>query len=776
MNGVWLKDAGRVVASSDLTVVVAAFSCEGSNFSGGSITVSPNGTWYVGVDLFTGAVIALPRLGHRGWIPVLRVVTDDTSIVSSTAIPAEMPKSRIPRTIKKLADGQAISVVIMGSSLTQSGESGYDWPSMIFSPSASLTKYGIPGVTTKYTGVGGAPNQYQLAQTGVCGGNSSMTYDDAGAPVQVTKPGTPPTGRSNMFDGVDLVVIGCLANGGDYRLQCIEPIIRNLRKLGTEVILLSDNPQITSSWTRTYTEMASSGLYSDGPFVKQIADMYGIEYADTAAYVFDAAMRYRANGAVYGLNDSIHMSNGLPAGRTAIPSCGHEVWARAVRSVIPVGGDPAVPETRTYDFGTGEQGWMPYSTANINASSGSLVVTKNTAAVNQWGGSITTLPQIYAGDTVRVRGTASGTSANGVTVGLQYSGWASDNKSVPEGSFDVTITCNTNSTHLLFYGSNNSAALGANFTIDNIVIDITHNAASIKNMYPNRSVEILPIPQSRVVSDFKTPGEAFVILPEFEQFLVAGNAARGTLGAHPWGSRSFARRFYSGTGSTSDMLTVATGKSCGFAAHAVVGLSMIRYSDPVADTGCTVDVYTNNTKIKTLTFGVTPFANEWYSTIFTPSELGATGVGSIKYVTLVVTAGTLKIAALVALTAELEFVPLEDIKFVGSWSFLENDGGTITRGRATDTVNDYAWIKCPDNAQRAQWLIACRSNSQPVDLTCNKAATLGFATNGTNHMRAVGGLRAANSVHAIKLKSAAASPVVGNRSLHVAGAVVILDR
>lgn len=774
-----LAGVGQSIVStvSGLTVTVAPFRAGVFSSLGGTLALLPSGTWFVGVDLFTGAVIALPRLGHRGWVPVARVVTGTTSVTSISQITPELPASRIPRTLKKIMDGQAISVLVMGSSLTQSGGSGQDWPSMLFAAGASLTAYRVPGtITVQYCGVGGAPNQYQLAQTGLGGFNGSMTYDDAGSPVQATNPNFLPSDRSNLFDGVDLVVLGCLANGGDYRLDCIEPTVRNLRKMGVEVILVSDDAQIGTPYAQTYAALTAAGLYVDGPVVKRIADLYGCEFADTAAYVVDATLRYPTNGAIYGLNDSIHMSNALPAGRTATPSCGHEMWARAVRSVIPIDGQPAAPVTLTYDFSTGLQGWTAFSAANVDASSGALVVTKNTAATNQWGGWIQTLPQIYVGDTVRVRGTASGTSGNGTSIGLQYSGWASNSVGFGDGAFDVTLTCTANSTALLFYGGNNAAANGAAFTVDNLIIDILHVAGSQTDLIPSRPVEARALPPSRVVTDMKTPGDAHIVLPANDQFIISGNELKGTLGAHPWGSSSFARRFCSAISSTTDLLTVAAGQSCGFAASAVVGLSVIRFSDPATDSGCTVDVYRNGAKIKTLTFTAAPFANEWYSTIFTPTELAQGGIGSITSVTLAVTAGTLKVAAFVALTAEIEFVPLEGINFVGSWPFTESDGGTGTRGRATDTVADYAWLKCPPTARRVQWLLACRSNSQPVNIYSGKSSALNVATNGVNHFRAKGGLIGPGAVHSIKPVSAAASPVVGNRSLHVSGAVIIYDR
>lgn len=755
-----------VSISSGLTVNVAAFRAGVFSSAGGSIVLVANGTWFVGVDLFTGAVIALPRLGHRGWVPVAKVVTGTSSVTSIEQIAPVLPVSRIPRTLKKILSGQAISVVVMGSSLTQGGNTT-DWPGMLFNVSSPLTAYRVPGtISAQYRGVGGAPNQFQLSQLGFASAHTAYGYPGSGYPFALTAK-APPNGRSAMFSGVDLVVLGCLANGGDYRLECIEPIIRKLRQAGVEVIVTTDNPQGPTS---AYSTMATAGLYVDGTEVMRIAELYGVELADTAAYVFEAHLRYGSG--IYG--DTIHMSGAAPAGRTAAPSCGHEVWARAVRSLIPVDGQPAAPQTVTYDFATGAQGWTGYSAATIDASVGSLVITKNTAAVSQWGGWIMSLPQIYNGDTVRVRGTATRTSGDGVQIGLQYGGWASNAVGIGDGAFDVTLTATHDSTALLFYGGNNAAANGADFVIDDLVVDITHIAGQTLDLIPGRPTESRPLPPIRVVTDFKTPADTFVILPADELMTTIADSRKGTLGAHPWGASSFARCFAPNTSSTADLLTVPTGKGAFLSAQGVVGLSLIRYQDQ-NDAPCTFEVYRNDTLVKTVTLGTVPFGNEWYTSIYTPTEYNqaaATEVGDS--VRIAVTSGTLKIAALVALTADIDYLFPEQITFVGNWLASEAEGGGGMFGRPTDTANDFAMVKC--TGRRLQWILANRSNSQPVDFYSDRDVSLNESQTGVNHIRARGGLLGPGAMHTIKLRSAAASPVAGNRSLHVGGAIVINDR
>ncbi|MEY9466301.1 hypothetical protein ABH973_006714 [Bradyrhizobium ottawaense] len=765
-----------IARASGLNVRVEAFHVQGFSFVGGAVAIAAAGTWYVGVDLFTQALIALPRLGHRGWIPVAKVVASASAVTLIQQISPVLPVTRIPRVLKKIIAGQAINVVVMGSSLEQGGNTT-DWPGMLFNASSGLTAYRVPGtISTKYKAVGGAPNQYQLAQLGFASGHTGYGYPSAGFP-RALEAKLPPNGRSQLFSGVDLVVIGVLANGGDYRLECIEPIIRKLRQAGVEVILTTDNPQAASSWTLSYAALSGSGLYVDGPEVIRIADLYGVELADTAAYVFDATLRYTGDGRIYAAGDSIHMANGAPAGRTAAPSCGHEVWARAVRSVITIDGQPGAPVSTSYDFSSGLQGWTNYAGANssVSAASGALAITKAGAGTVQWGGWITSLSQIYVGDTVRVRGTVTGAAAAGFQIGLQSGGWAGGPVSVnSDGAFDVTLTCTVNSTSLLMYGGNNAAAQGTVLTVDDIQVDITHNTGTAVDLTSSRPSEARVLPPIRVVTDYKTPADAFVILPTDELYTVQNNANKGALGAHPWGASSFARSWNSGIGSTSDLLTLATGKSAILSGHCVVGLSLIRYQDQT-DVACTFDVYRNDTFVKTINIGTVPFGNEWYTTIWTPTEYGQSAPTDVgESIRLQVTSGTLKIAALLALTADIDYLFPEEIKYVGNWLAREQEGGAQMWGYPTDTVGAFAVVKC--TGRRVLWFLANRSNSQPVDMYSDRESTLAQSQAGVNHIRTRGGLLGPGLNHTIKLTAAAASPVAGNRSLHVGGAIIVNDR
>lgn len=108
-----------LATATNLTLTVAPFQAGPYSFSGGNLPVVANGVWFVGVDLYRGTLIALPRLGHRGWVPVARVVTDATAIVSVEQIAPALPVSRLPRTLAKIRAGQPVNVVVMGSSLAE---------------------------------------------------------------------------------------------------------------------------------------------------------------------------------------------------------------------------------------------------------------------------------------------------------------------------------------------------------------------------------------------------------------------------------------------------------------------------------------------------------------------------------------------------------------------------------------------------------------------------------------------------------------------------------
>lgn len=770
------------VTYSGLNVSVPAFQLNTFTFSGGTISVIPNCTWYIGIDLFRNVLIALPRLGHRGWIPVAKVMAGASAITSLLQIAPVMPATRIPRTMKKIVAGVSINVLVLGSSLAEGGGSNTDWSGMLFNSVSSTANYKVPniGFFLNYA-LGGAPNQYQLAQCGFATSYMGTDYTDSGYTYAIAGK-KPPNGRSNMFNNIDLVVLTTLANGGDYRLECIEPIIRKIRKQGCEVILCTDNPQ-GMPFANT-AAMQAAALYTDGPECVRVADLYGIELADTAAYVFDAYWRYPTTN-IY--RDSIHMAYGAPAGRTAAPAGGYEVWARAIRSLLPVDTITYGPTTYNYVFNAtnGLAGFMAFNSASTMAVDTVLnraSITKNTAATSQWGGWSPVLIPINTGDTVVVSGTFDpGNVTNSPTVGLQGTttqggaGWSSNSVGLGlvAGTFSITLTATrqNNFVQVLFFGNNDPAALNSVFYISNLTITVNSTATSSAfELVTQRPQEIKALPPVRRVTDMKTPGDAYVILPadEFQQ--------QGALGAHPWGAGSFARRFNTNVGATSDLLTLTTGQRAACGAFCMVGMSLIYYSlttDPV----CTFDVYSDNVFLQTVTIAANSGNNrEAYLPLTTPTAFGqSAAMSGLKLYSIRVTSGTLRIAAFVALTADYDLVPPEDLTYVGS--FVQAVGvAPNMSGYATDNLNDYVYYRCPEHAQRVGFFLMSKSMSSPVNVWSGQEVTLSQTNIGVNHMRTVGGKRGPGELHYCQCAAANTSGNSIGYGMLVGGAIVVNDR
>ena len=415
--------ANQGVSVSGLVATLVPFTVSGFSFAGGTITLLPNGTWYIGVEMWSGAIRILPRLGHRGWIPVAVVTTGASSVLTLSNISPVIPTTRIPRTQAKIDAGTAIKVVVMGSSLLASSGAATDWPGMVFGSGNELM-YRLPTtVNVTYAAMNGTPNQYQLAQLGIAGSHTGNGNSNSGYPSTVTN-ALPMNSRSNMFVGVDLVVIGVLANGSDYYLQTVEAIARKLRQQGLEVIFVTDNPMTPNT---SYSLMATtSGIYGNGNTIFAAADVYGCEIADTAAYVFEAYIRANGTG-IYATSDPLNQATGLPAGVNTTPSCGQEVWARAVRSIFStavttqvISGVAISPVAFTYNFSTGVSGWTANGSSTISTSGSNLVVT---TTGNSQGVQATINQAINAGDNVTITYTATTTGTlSSMQLGTQHSG------------------------------------------------------------------------------------------------------------------------------------------------------------------------------------------------------------------------------------------------------------------------------------------------------------------------------------------------------------------
>lgn len=776
------------VAANGMAIMARPFRIGAFSFAGGAITIAAAGTWYVGVEMWSGQVRLLPRLGHRGWVPVACVVASATEVTSIEQIDPVMPPTRIPRTMAKILAGQPIKAIVMGSSLTE-GSAATNWAGMVFS-GGSTAHYKIPNSTLQNIGLGGTPNQYQFAQLGFASATQGTNYNDGTYPLAITGSKSAPNGRSSVFDGCDLVVIGMLANGGDYRLSCIEPIIRNLRKAGVEVIVATDNAQGPST---TYSTMRAAALYSDGPELMRIADLYGVEVADTAAYVFEAHLRAAGTG-IY--SDSIHMMSGDPAGPAAVqPANGHEAWARAVRSIVHGSGvvvGPPIVTTRAWDWNGGSlDGVTAYSLAAVSLRDAKLVVTKNTAASSQWGGSMPHVAPVRAGDTVVVSGTATWDTALSAawrpSIGLQGggSGWGSNSPAlVAPGPFSVTLTASRDAlgtaSYVLLFANWSDAPLGAEVIFDDLRITVTaSDPGSLQNRVPDRESQIKPLPAPRIVTDLRTPGDAFVILPADEHYVRTAQAVRGSLEAHPSGANSFARRFNAqAVGATSDLLVLTAGKSAALSGFGVVGFAMVLYS-VAGNEAATYEVYSNNVLQKAVTIPAQTLTREIYHTIYTPTELNnGSAVPISRTIDIRCTSGTIRIAALVALTFDLELLPIEMADRVGTWSAKVSGGGAGMPGYATDTAGSYVVFRAPDDARRLSWICSARPNSKLIDSWSARSQNLAQASSGVSHVRALGNHVGPGDLHYLRCAESLAGGGDGANgyALHVGGMVVVRDR
>ena len=761
---------GSVIANSGLIVSVSGLTIDGFTGTAGDITLFPSGTWFVGFDLFTKEIISLPRLGHSGWVPLAKCVTDATSVVSVETITPLMPECRLPNTVSKIANGEAIKAVIIGSSLS-TGTGTTNWSGMLFNSGSSLQDYKVSAnATFVNAGLGGAPNMYGLAQTGYFGTHSASDYSDAGYPSGISDR-KPMNGNSHLWNDVDLVIVTCLANGGNRRLDCIEPTVRNLRKMGIEVLIVTDNP-IGAPFT-TYAAIAEADLYVDGPTVREVAERYGCQFADTAAYVADAELRY-PDVDIYG--DSVHMKAALPNGRVGEPSGGQEVWCRAIRSTIPVDSPAQVTVVDTYTFDTDSEGWETfnpsYCTTYWNASK--QRAEKTVSAVSFWGHTIT-LADHEAGDTISIELTNTCSFIGKIKLYTASGGPPSSSITPVNGTATIELTGVSGGAAdtLIIVPAHDGHPLAATMDIDDVTITIsppTEPVSSRINEYQKLVGQLLP--KSTITEDFALPAGAFTILPREEA------RQEGVLSASPNGASSFARRANAGTPVAEDLLTLTTGQAAALAGNGVVSFAMILQSVN-GNPDVTYDVYQNNNLQKTVTITAQTLDREIYHPIYTPDELAkSTAIPDNTTLDIRVTAGTLRIAALVCLTSEQSYVKPEEIEYVGAWGDKVGGGSSSLKGYATDTAGDYAVLKCPEDAKRLSWVISSKAVSKPVDIWNGKTLDAGVATVGVSYIKAIGNLEGAGTTNYIEYTKTliAGGDEINGWGLHIGGAILVHDR
>lgn len=281
------------ISSSGLRLIVSGFECGDLAFPGGTIKALPSREQYLVLNLRTLKLHTLLRAIGDGDLVLAQLTTDETNVTCISPVELVLPETRIPEFFEKREAGEPITVACFGTSLTENGNGTDGWLKLLFGKPSDEERERVfveGDIVWKNHAVGGANARYTITLLG------AAWYD--GEELE-----------SPSLD-CDLAIVGLLPNGGSNRLAVFESVVRKLYDSGTEILLVTDNAHAKDG--------EKDVLWTDGLFVRELADRYNCALADTAAYMLEAKLRGED---VY--QDSIHQ-NGV----------GHYQWANSVASVL----------------------------------------------------------------------------------------------------------------------------------------------------------------------------------------------------------------------------------------------------------------------------------------------------------------------------------------------------------------------------------------------------------------------------------------------------------
>ena len=719
------------------------------DFSGGAISVR-KGTWFVGVDLYSKSLICLPRLGHQGWVPALKVVASETGVIHIEDVSITAPQCRIPNTLHKVATRQPIEVTVMGSSLMLAYDTSY-WPRMLFSSFYGSKQYRLPTtITARYLALGGNASVSQLAQAGY----AAQALPKFSAAIMDSPSGT--VGQSYSIAKSDLVVIGLLANSWEYNREVVEPVVRSLRRLGVEVLLVTDNQGgVTAGMTQEQYQSAST-IFPDAKWIFEVADKYGCAVADTAAYVLDAYYRI-GYSTIYA--DEIHQKrNGTTiAGPSSQALSGAEVWAKAVRSLFPCEMSWAWSQIGSYNFATTKSPWVNTgSPVSAAISGGYLVVVADSAtdgvALNNLGN--------VAGDNIRVTvDVVIETAGAQVNTFLYNQAWSSVSGAGPQtitasGSYDFTFNATDDNCTLVFWSS---GSVFGTWKITNVVVyrEALSTSKPACVSYQSQRYENILVKRT----NFKLPGMAQLILAPDEYNVANSTGVAGTLTSLPISSSSFVRAHKGLSTVTPDTLTLATGKEALVGGYGCVGIGVFR---PGASSAANVSVYDGATLVGTASLDASPSGDGWYSDIISPSAFGqSSATPDYKAYRIVVTSGTLVAQAFVVLSSEVGFYSPAQLAQAGA-GIARATATSGLKGLKTSTAGDA--VSVVSENRRVQWIVSTDTGTNSVSLSSDYTAS-SLAGASSSEVYETGGLL--GSKHRCTLVSG---------DMVIGGAVAICDR
>ncbi len=264
-----------------------------------------------------------PNAVNGGGVAIYGGRIEDVAVRDGVTMlfPTRNLHGRLPNTMARLKTAKIqsrFSVGLFGDSLVEGGGSGNIFSDLLFNPAYAATTganynmanfFGYPMLVTDVDmrAVGGSTAYQMVPYIGY-----ERTLNAAGSGGGYNRQmfqgeiiGTPP------LPLYDLVIIGVGQNGGTYWPVYLEQMVKHFRDLGTDVIILTQNPARTTPSHRA----------SDVSIYRNIADAYG-------ACLVDTYTRFRVayeTGAL-ALNDDT-----FPAGDSIHPNqTGWNIYAQAI--------------------------------------------------------------------------------------------------------------------------------------------------------------------------------------------------------------------------------------------------------------------------------------------------------------------------------------------------------------------------------------------------------------------------------------------------------------
>ena len=598
--------------------------------------------------------------------------------------------------------------------------------------------------------IGGSAAPMQLAQLGY------SVRSDAAKCDGITS-AAPFVGFSKELVDTDVVIIGLLANDWTYNREIIEPVVKSLRRVGVEVILVTDNQRAVTAGMTYNQYITADPLFNDARWVTEVADKYGCALADTAAYVANAYFRWPSVTYL----DQIHMQKSAAVSGPSVDvvTSGAEVWARAVRSIFAMDMAWANTPFGSYDFTSTKAPWATYNSPTSCAISGGYLVVVP-VGVNDgcWLASLGNL----AGDVINVSFEIIFDVVNAsAKVFLYNNGWTSLGGGVQHmitssGSYSLQLPADFTNCHLMFSSNGGSGTVGQ-WRITNVVVSVDKVTATVP-LWADFKAQSLP-QESRITSLLKIPGGAQLTLPDQEYNYANATGVAGTVSQTPLNSYSFARRHKGLATLTNDLLTLAPTKEALIGSWGMVGLAVIRPGlAPVA----TVEIRRGATLLKTVSLGAAGVLPAIQNDLITPDEYAQTLTApAYDALRVIVTSGSLQAQAFVAFTSELEYLRPDQLGLSGT--FAKNTAISGLSGMKSSVAGDTVSVSFPYPV-RVQFIVSS-DDAGTVDVFTESTISTGQAIGASSIVASLGGSRPLR--HSIRLAT---------NSMVVGGAVVIQDR